>query len=229
MNLLKNRVSELSILSFVNRTRKITEKQKKILERLWPLFGINYKNKKINIENIFRNKKSLNIEIGFGQGNCLIQNAKKFPKENFLGIEIYLPGIIYCLKQANNSKIKNLKIIRYNAYEVLKNMIPDYSVKLIQIFFPDPWEKKKHNKRRIINNDFLNLIKNKIKINGYIHIITDSQQYSLYILKIINKEYFIRSEIKNSNINFLHRSLTKFELNSKKLNRKIIELIFKRI
>lgn len=231
MNNLKLIYKKLHIRSFVKRRRCLTIKQKQILKKLWIKIGINYKNHYINLNKFFIKTTSIILEIGFGIGKTLINTALKYPKKNFLGIETYLPGISSCLNNIYKLNIKNIRIIYYDALEVIKYMIKDNSIKLIQIFFPDPWYKKCHNKRRIIKQNFIILIKKKLIKNGILHISTDCKLYAIHILKVmsLNKNFYNIS-IKKKYINFIkNRPVTKFEKKGIKLKNKIIDLVFKKI
>lgn len=211
-----------------NYRGRFTKGQKNALTKYWFNLGINYKKNFLNFEKIFNNPSPVILEIGFGMGDALITTAINNPKINFIGIEIYLPGIGSCLYKINKFKIKNLKLIYYDALEVLKNMIQDDSLKLIQIFFPDPWYKKKHNKRRIIQLIFIKIIKKKLSKNGILHIVTDWKNYADYILYILNDSKLL------NNISFMNkyiiypipRMLTKFEKRGVLLNNNIWELMF---
>ncbi|QJC35759.1 tRNA (guanosine(46)-N7)-methyltransferase TrmB [Enterobacteriaceae endosymbiont of Donacia sparganii] len=197
-----------NIKSFCCRYRKIKKSQKIIFNNFFNLYNINYQHKILNFENIFYNKLPIIIDIGFGIGNNIIDCVIKNMQYNFIGIEVYLPGIINCLKKIIVNKIKNLKLIYHDAYFVIKNMIPNCSIKLIQLYFPDPWPKLKHKKRRLLKKDFLKIIFLKLINKGLLYIITDSKDYKNNILSDIkdisnNNFFFIKSnQYNNSYSNF---------------------------
>ena len=149
------------------------------------------------------------LDIGFGDGELLINVAKKFPKINFLGIEVYQSGIGHILKQISYNQLNNLKVSNFDAVEFLNNYIKSKSLYGISLFFPDPWPKKKHYKRRIINADFIDLINRKIEKGGLIKIATDWSNYGNDIIELFNKN----SSFEKVNDIFLYknRCLTKFE------------------
>ncbi|WP_343188600.1 tRNA (guanosine(46)-N7)-methyltransferase TrmB [Buchnera aphidicola (Neophyllaphis varicolor)] len=226
----KKRLSyKRTIRSYVIRKRKITTDQTNILNKFWNYSGINFLTKKININNLFDFNNSLIVDIGFGYGNALVDIASKNFSKNFLGIEVYLPGIIYCLKQINSLNIKNLKLIYYDAFDVLYYMIKDNSILKFQIFCPDVWSKRRHNKRRMLKKDFIDLIFAKLIFKGILHIITDSESYVNNILKIVSKiTSFKNISHKKHHLLFNCREKTKFELKSKLNGKKLFNLVFEK-
>lgn len=219
------------IRSFVLRKGRITKNQKTSLKKYWKNMGINYVKEKINFEKIFNRKTKTILEIGFGMGNSLVNIAKNNQQNNFIGIEVYAPGIGSCMNYAQNIGINNLRIICHDAVEVLENMIFNSSLDIIQLFFPDPWHKKKHNKRRIIQFEFIILVLKKLKQGGIFHIATDSQEYYKHILNvtknILNFKNISEEKIYVDIIN--SRIKTKFELRGINLGNKISDLIFKKM
>ncbi|QJC31717.1 tRNA (guanosine(46)-N7)-methyltransferase TrmB [Enterobacteriaceae endosymbiont of Donacia tomentosa] len=175
------------IQSFCCRYRKLTKLQKNIFKKYFSFFSINYKKKNINFNNIFHNQKSIILDIGFGIDNNIIQNTINNPQYNFIGIEVYIPGIINCLKKILINNLNNLKLIYYDVFYIFKYMIPANSIKLIQLYFPDPWPKLKHKKRRLLNLEFLKIIFFSLKKNGLLYVVTDCQDYNNNIMSSINK------------------------------------------
>lgn len=219
------------IRSFVLRKGRITKNQEKSIIKYWPTIGIDYKKNKINFDDLFNRKTKTILEIGFGMGLSLVNTAYKNKKNNFIGIEVYQPGIGSCLSYAHKLGITNLRIINYDAVEVLENMIYDESIDKIQLFFPDPWDKKKHHKRRIIQLKFVFLIYKKLKLGSIIHIVTDSENYKKHILNILkNLKCFkyLHEGLEYKKI-FNSRPMTKFEIKGIEIGNKINDLIFKKI
>ncbi|QJC33756.1 tRNA (guanosine(46)-N7)-methyltransferase TrmB [Enterobacteriaceae endosymbiont of Donacia provostii] len=165
------------IKSFNCRFRKLKKSKKIFFDKYFYDININYKNELINFHKIFKNKLPIIIDIGFGIDSNIINLAMNNPKYNFIGIEVYLPGVIKCLKNIINNKIKNLKLIYYDVFFVFKNMIPNCSIKIVQLYFPDPWPKKKHQKRRLLQQNFLKIIYSKLINNGLLYIVTDCKNY----------------------------------------------------
>lgn len=214
--------------SFICRSGRITKSQLKSIKKYWPLFGIDFQLIPLNFTSIFCSSSPVILEIGFGSGESLINNAINFPNKNFLGIEVYKSGIGSCLNYIKSYKIDNLKIICYDAVEVIDKMIVNNSLSKIQIFFPDPWPKHRHHKRRMIQASFLKKVLKKLIIGGILHIATDSENYSDYILQTIK---YIKNYIKLPKNKFFSelvmlRKATKFEKKAHSLGNKIFDLIF---
>ncbi|CAL4325892.1 tRNA (guanine-N(7)-)-methyltransferase [Buchnera aphidicola (Protaphis terricola)] len=214
--------------SFVCRKGRITNSQIKSIKKYWHLFGIDYQLNFLNFLSVFKYNYPVILDIGFGSGNYLVEMAVNNTDKNFLGIEVYLSGIGSCLRLAYLSNIKNLKIIYFNAVEVIDNMIPNYTISKIQIFFPDPWPKKRHHKRRMIQDVFLKKIRKKLIIGGILHIATDSREYAFYILNIIkNIKFYKNLSITNTFIsNSMFYIKTKFEKKANIKGNKIFHLMF---
>lgn len=192
--------------------------------------GVEYQSDPINITALFGRTAPTVLEIGFGMGDSLVTMAIKCSHKNFLGVEVYLPGIGACLSDAQSAKIKNLRIIRHDAFEVLQNMILDNALDVVQIFFPDPWHKIRHNKRRIIQDPFIQQVLRKLKIGGLLHMATDWQPYAEYMLEIMNAipDYRNLSYENNYLPRQDARPMTKFELRGKALGHNVWDLIFEK-
>ncbi len=174
-----------SIRSFVRRTGRMTPAQARARTELWPQFGLDYTEKPLDLDAVFGRTVVKILEIGFGNGESLVLAATEDPDSDFLGIEVHEPGIGHCMIHANNAAIKNLRIIAHDAIEVLQHQIADGSLTRVNLYFPDPWPKKRHYKRRIIQSDFLQLIAQKLNVGGTLHIATDWQNYAEHIDEIL--------------------------------------------
>ncbi|QIQ41546.1 MAG: tRNA (guanosine(46)-N7)-methyltransferase TrmB [Buchnera aphidicola (Aphis urticata)] len=214
--------------SFVCRKGRTTKSQLKSMKANWCSFGIDYQLKNINFKSVFKYNYPVILDIGFGSGESLVHTAINSCHENFLGIEVYLSGIGSCLRLASLAKLKNLKIIYYDAIEVIDNMIDNHTLSRIQIFFPDPWPKKRHQKRRMIQYDFLKNVLKKLIFNGILYIITDSKEYASYILDTIKNinQYVNLSDTNYYINNFLPHIKTRFEKKANMLGNEIFNLIF---
>ena len=167
-----------TIRSFVRRSGRITVAQKKAWDTYWAVYGINPEAGPLDLSTLFQNNNQRFIlEIGFGNGENLVDCAKKDPNSNFIGIEVYPSGIGQCLINANKYDLKNLRLLCNDAVDVFNKQIANESLDVINIFFPDPWPKKRHHKRRLISEDFIVLIKSKLRQNGLVHICTDWADY----------------------------------------------------
>lgn len=174
------------IRSFVRRDSRITDAQKQALEQNWPQFGLQIENGKIDFSRIFQREAPSVIEIGFGSGVSLLQMAKNHPEQNFIGIETHQPGIGTLLLGMQREQVNNIRIFYADAVEVFNKCIPDDSVDVIQIFFPDPWPKRRHHKRRLIQPEFVNLIVSKLKKNGALHLATDWEHYAKHMMSVLS-------------------------------------------
>ncbi|WP_343154210.1 tRNA (guanosine(46)-N7)-methyltransferase TrmB [Buchnera aphidicola (Aphis aurantii)] len=214
--------------SFISRKGRITKSQLKSIHEYWSFFGINYQLKYLNFKSVFKNDYPVILEIGFGIGDTLVQTAINSANKNFLGIEVYPPGIGSCLRFAYMANLSNLKIVYYNAVDVIENMISNHTLSKIQIFFPDPWPKKKHHKRRMIQDIFLKKILKKLIFNGILHIVTDSKEYADYILNTIkNIHCYLNMSLTDTYLESCSSHFsTKFEKKACILNKKIFNLMF---
>jgi tRNA (guanine-N7-)-methyltransferase len=215
------------ILSYVIRQGRFSDAQKKAITELWDIYGLKT-NKKIKIKNIFQNKNPLWVEIGFGNGENLFFMAKNNPDINFIGFEVYLPGVGVLLQQLKKQPLQNIKIIKENAAQVLKDNFKDNSVDKLLLLFPDPWHKKRHRKRRFVNKHNINTIANKLKPVAHWHIATDWQDYNEHCLQLLKTD--IRWQQINSSCKIhdkpSYRLETKFEKRGKRLGHKIFNLTF---
>ena len=211
-----------TIRSFVRRSGRITVAQKKAWDKYWAVYGINPEAGPLDLSTLFQNNNQrFVLEIGFGNGENLVDCAKKDPNSNFIGIEVYPSGIGQCLINANKYDLKNLRLFCNDAVDVLNKRIANESLDVINIFFPDPWPKKRHHKRRLISEDFIVLIKSKLKQNGLVHICTDWAAYGHDISALFesNKEFKLLET-------FPKRLQTKFEKKGLAIGHSIYEFAF---
>lgn len=217
-----------TINSFVLRRRnKNFSNFTDFIKKLWKKFGIDYNNYYILLQSLFNNKKPVCIDIGFGQGDFFIKKAEYCKYINFLGIEVYYSGILSALKFAEIYKLNNVKILYHNAVDVLLNMIPNKTISIIQIFFPDPWPKRKHHKRRIIQDAFVKLIAKKLVSKGIVHIKTDVPSYGDYIAEVFSKcKLFTSISLKEKDEILFFPYKTKYEKRGISLGNIIFEYIY---
>lgn len=210
------------VKSFVRRAGRITSGQKNAWQYYWELYGIQNTKEIIETTNIFNNSnRKLIIEIGFGNGEILIDSALRNPDDNFIGIEVYESGIGQCLIHLSEKKLSNVRLINEDAKDILNHSFKDQAIDQINIFFPDPWPKKKHHKRRLINQEFILLIGKKLKKNGCINIATDWDDYAEQIIDMFNKSNLFK-KTNNLKLNLE----TKFEKRGLKLGHKIQKFTF---
>jgi tRNA (guanine-N7-)-methyltransferase len=219
------------IQSFVRRSGRISKAQSIGLNELWHDYGVNLNEKKLDFNKLFLSKNNVTLEVGFGNGDSLLEMAIDQPNQNFLGVEVYEAGVGRLINEANKNKLSNLKIIKDDAVEVLTNNILDDSISHFQLFFPDPWHKKKHHKRRIVQISFLDLLSNKLKKDGIVHIATDWENYAEHIMELLESH----SHFKNCAGDHMYslrpknRPLTKFENRGQKLGHGVWDIIFTNI
>ncbi|MDP4534889.1 tRNA (guanosine(46)-N7)-methyltransferase TrmB [Alkalimonas collagenimarina] len=218
------------IRSFVLREGRLTKAQKLALEQHWPSMGLDYQPQQLDVAALFQREAPTVLEIGFGMGKSLVQMAQAAPEKNFIGIEVHRPGVGACLADAASAGISNLKVIQHDAIDVLNEMLPDQSLSTVQLFFPDPWPKKKHHKRRIVQTDFVQLLRKKLAIGGVFHMATDWQNYAEHMLEVMQSaEGFSNVSAEQDYVERpAHRPETKFELRGKKLGHGVWDLMFKR-
>ena len=182
-----------NVKSFVLRSGRITSAQKRALRDYSRFFCISFSKKELPPEKIFGNSNPVVLDIGFGMGDEIIDFSIKNPRKNVLGIEMYKPAIGNLLKNIYEKNIKNIKIIEYDAYCVLNNMVPDESIEEIHIYFPDPWPKKRHVKRRLLNVKFAELIATKLRHYGVIKCATDNAHYAEQIVEALDQQKYLKN------------------------------------
>ena len=218
------------IRSYILRQGRITAAQTKAIQENFQKHAVIFENKLTNFSNLFKNKNSeLILEIGFGMGASTAEIAKSNLNKNYIAIEVHSPGVGNLLKLIQESDIPNLKIIQHDAVEVLNEMIKNDSLDGIHIFFPDPWPKKRHHKRRLIQSNFLKLIAQKIKKSGYLHIATDWEDYALWIIDLLDKEELLQKTSDDFFKKPVYRPLTKYENRGIKLGYRVWDMIYRRI
>jgi tRNA (guanine-N7-)-methyltransferase len=173
-----------SVRTYRLRGSRITAPQQSALDKYWEIYGMQYSEDFIDIPQLFPNSKEVILEIGFGMGEATALIGRDFPETGFIAVEVHKPGIGKLMARIEELGLSNIRIIEGDAHPILKTMIPDKSVEGIHLFFPDPWPKKRHHKRRIVNNEFLKLVHAKIKEGGFIHIATDWVPYAEQIQEV---------------------------------------------
>ena len=214
-----------TIRSFVRRTGRMTASQQRALKQLWPACGVDYSPSPIDLDQLFGRSARRVLEIGFGNGETLVQQAIDAPEEDFIGIEVHEPGVGHCLLHAAHAEITNLRIISHDAIEVLNQQIADGALARINLYFPDPWPKKRHHKRRIIQPAFLALAARKLEPDGEMFIATDWGPYAEHIDEVIaGRDVFRVSERReHGGDRPLDRPTTKFERRGLKLGHSIVD------
>lgn len=197
-----------AVRSYKLRGRRITEGQQEAWDRLWPIFGIEQSDRLINFAEIFPDANRVIMEIGFGMGEATALIAKADPTTGYLANEVHRPGIGKLLSRIEENELANLRTIEGDAFEILAEMIADESLDGVHLFFPDPWPKARHFKRRIVNQEFIAAVGSKLKTGGFFHIATDWQPYAEWIAEEFTKQnIFSGGEVERPD----WRPLTRFE------------------
>ncbi len=213
------------IRSFVRREGRFTKAQRAAMEQHWPHYGINPTGKElINLEKIFVKQQSVVLDIGFGNGESLIALAQQYPQLNFLGVEVYRPGIGNLIRNAYDLRLENIRVINMDVVELLQNNIASHSLMATLIWFADPWPKKRHHKRRLIQVPFLKLLEEKLQAKGELNIATDWQPYAEHIQEVIRQSKLFR-ESKISSI-IQKRPETKFERRGERLGHNVFDQVY---
>lgn len=213
------------IRSFVRRAGRITSAQQHALKEYWPQYGIDYEPSLLNLDQVFGRCANRILEIGFGNGELLVATAAENPQTDFIGVEVHEPGIGHCMLRLFEQSLTNVRLIRHDAIDVLEKQIPDGALHGINLFFPDPWPKKRHHKRRIVQPDFVMLLSRKIEPGGFFHPATDWANYAEHIGATVSANpAFTGLGTKTSK-----RPETKFELRGKRLGHEIWERVYRRV
>jgi tRNA (guanine-N7-)-methyltransferase len=220
------------IRSFVRREGRLTKGQQRALDNLFPLYGlVPVENEQINFAAIFDNDHPVHLEIGFGNGQGLTQMAAAQPDINFVGIEVHRPGVGNALLQVEAQSLQNVRVICEDAVEVLTQHIADESLSAVYIFFPDPWHKKRHHKRRLVQVSFVEVLKRKLKPGAILHFATDWEDYAHHMQTVMQQvEGF--ENLAEDKTGFSprpeYRPVTKFEQRGLRLGHGVWDLIFRK-
>ncbi len=217
-----------SIKSFVLRQGHLSIGQKKAIEENWNQVGIDFAPQRLNLNAVFQRDNPKILEIGFGMGTATAHIAQQLPDHDFLAIEVHTPGVGNLCKLIAEQNINNIKIMRHDAVEVVEQMLPDNSLQGIHIFFPDPWHKKRHNKRRLIQMPFMAQLLPKLKIGGYVHLATDWQEYAEQMLDVLRQFPQLTNTVQDYAPTPSYRPETKFEARGKRLGHGVWDLVFRK-
>jgi len=219
-----------SIRSFVIRAGRMTDGQKNAFQQYWPKYGVSLFSGAFTPCEQFGRKAPVVLEIGFGMGDSLQQMAINEPDKDFIGIEVHPPGVGRLIFTAGETGVDNLKVYMADATDVLEDCIGDASLDRVQIYFPDPWHKKKHHKRRIIQPEFVQKIRAKLKHGGLLHFATDWQNYAEHMLEVMNAADGYSNSQANGGYSPRpdYRPITKFEKRGERLGHGVWDLIYQR-
>jgi tRNA (guanine-N7-)-methyltransferase len=220
--------TEHRIRSFVTRAGRLSTAQARAIGELGPQFMIPYGKQPLDIEQHFSRQAPTIFEIGFGMGETSASIAARMPEKNFIGVEVHTPGVGSLLKQIGEQQLTNLRIIQHDAFEVLTNMIAPASLAGVHVFFPDPWHKARHNKRRLIQAAMVQLLSSRLKTGGYLHCATDWQEYAEQMLEVLSAEPTLKNSAEAYAPRPDYRPVTKFENRGLKLGHGVWDLVFEK-
>lgn len=218
--------TEHRIRSFVTRAGRLSTGQERGLKEFGPQFLVEHTKEALDYEKTFGRKAPVVLEIGFGMGGTTAHIAKVMPEKDFIGVEVHTPGVGSLLKMIGEEGISNLRVIQHDAVEVLRDMIPAGSLAGVHIYFPDPWHKARHNKRRLIQSPFVKTLCDHLAPGGYIHLATDWEDYAVQMLEVLSAEPALQNTAEGYAPQPAYRPLTKFENRGLKLGHGVWDLVF---
>jgi tRNA (guanine-N7-)-methyltransferase len=216
------------VRSYVLRQGRISHAQQRAYDALLPAFAIPYCAQEIDLSAVFGRVAPRIVEIGFGMGESTAEIAANRPDSDFLGLEVHTPGVGGLLKQLGERDLKNVRIIQHDAVEVLQHMLGENTLSGLHIFFPDPWPKLRHHKRRLIQPEFVRLLASRLRPGGYIHAATDWEHYAQHILATFQNESLLENTAQSYAPRPAYRPLTKFEQRGLKLGHGVWDILFKK-
>jgi tRNA (guanine-N7-)-methyltransferase len=219
------------IKSFVLRQGRLSGAQQRAIDELWPQCGLDVTDELLDLNSVFGRQAPTIVEIGFGMGTSLVSMAMAHPEQNYIGIEVHRPGVGALLKLMRENNVTNIRVFNHDAIEVLEKRIPKASLAGVYLFFPDPWHKKRHNKRRIVQPAFAQTIAQHLTVGGVFHMATDWEDYALQMMEVMSdapayqntagaNQYTPRPD---------YRPLTKFEQRGHRLGHGVWDLVFEKI
>ena len=220
-----------TIRSYVLRQGRLTPGQQNALSQHWSRYGVDFSATPLELDTLFGRTEPVTLEIGFGDGASLLEQAMQHPERDFLGIEVHRPGVGRLLSRCHEAGLKNLRVINHDAVEVLQQQIADHSLDCVQLFFPDPWHKKRHHKRRIVQAEFVALVLRKLSSGGQFHLATDWQAYAEHMLEVLEAAPGFRNI--SGKYQYTHntgrRPQTKFEQRGQRLGHGVYDLLYEKI
>jgi tRNA (guanine-N7-)-methyltransferase len=218
------------IRSYVLRQGRMTEAQQRAFENLWPQYGLELPEGLLDLASLFGNANPVFLEIGFGNGEALAQTAARHPQYNYLGIEVHGPGVGHLLLKLAEQQSGNVRILQCDAMELLRHHLPEASLSGLMLFFPDPWHKKRHHKRRIVQPEFVRLIHRAMIPGGVLHMATDWEDYAQHMLAVLSTSPGFRNLAGADSFSPRpeERPLTKFEQRGQRLGHGVWDLLYTR-
>jgi tRNA (guanine-N7-)-methyltransferase len=216
------------IRSYVLRQGRVSNAQRRARETLMPTLGIEYTGTQLDLEEVFGRRAPRVLEIGSGMGETTAEIAAAHPDTDYVAIEVHTPGVGSLLKQLDERGLTNVRVVQHDAIEVLEHAIAPESLDGVHVFFPDPWPKKRHHKRRLIQPSAVALIASRLKHGGYVHVATDWEEYAQQVLDVLSDEPALANTSEGFAPRPDYRPLTKFEERGLKLGHSVRDVIFRR-
>jgi tRNA (guanine-N7-)-methyltransferase len=217
-----------SIRSYVLRQGRVTAAQASAVERLMPVYGIAFSPAPLDLEQAFGRRAPKILEIGFGMGETTAAIAQAHPECDYLGIEVHTPGVGALLRHIESLGLTNVRVVQHDAVEVVERMIGPGALDGVHVFFPDPWPKKRHHKRRLLQPGFVHLLATRMKPGAYLHAATDWEDYAAQMLEVLSAEPLLENTATGFAPRPAGRPLTKFETRGTRLGHGVWDLVFRR-
>jgi tRNA (guanine-N7-)-methyltransferase len=216
------------IRSFVLRQGRISPAQQRALDAFFPSFGVPFNPQPLDFDRLFGRRAATILEVGFGMGETTAAIAQSRPGDNFLGIEVHGPGVGSLLKRIDELGLGNVRVVRHDAVEVVAAMIPRASLAGVHVFFPDPWPKKRHHKRRLLQPAFVHELALRLVPGGYLHVATDWEDYAVEIIGVLTGERLLENMAQGFAPRPDYRPCTKFETRGLRLGHRVFDVLFRR-
>ena len=213
------------IRSYVLRQGRTTAAQRRALEELYPKYGLALSDRPLDFSQVFAREAPLVLEIGSGMGETTAAIAEAHPETDFIAVEVHGPGVGSLLNRIEQHELSNVRVIRHDAVDVLQRMVSDGALAAVHLFFPDPWPKKRHHKRRLVQPEFAALAARKLAPGGVLHAATDWQDYASHMQEVFSREPLLE----RASVGFVERPGTKFETRGVRLGHPIVDLFFRRV
>jgi tRNA (guanine-N7-)-methyltransferase len=216
------------IRSYVLRQGRLTDAQRRARDELLPRFGVTFAHEPLDLDRVFGRAAPRILEIGFGMGETTARIAADHPENDYLCVEVHTPGVGSLLRRVGELGLINVRVVQHDAVEVVEHMIPPASLDGVHVFFPDPWPKKRHHKRRLIQPPFVRLLASRMKAGAYLHVATDWEDYALQILEVLSAEPLLTNTAAGFAARPDTRPRTKFEARGLRLGHRVWDLLFRR-
>jgi tRNA (guanine-N7-)-methyltransferase len=219
------------IRSYVLRQGRVTEAQQRAFDQLWPRYGLTLDEGQLDLRELFGNTNPITLEIGFGNGESLAEMARQAPEQNFLGVEVHSPGVGHLMIKLDEYACSNVRILQTDAMQLLRHHLPAPCLNRVQLYFPDPWPKKRHHKRRIVNTEFTDLLSKALVPGGVLHMATDWENYAVQMMEVLTAHPGFTNQAGDGNFSPRpeNRPLTKFEQRGQRLGHGVWDLLFERM